>query len=225
MGKFMKKACIVSGGTIEDDFAFAYIKKHQFDLCIAADAGISFFWRKGMRPDILVGDFDSAERGTLEFYRQAPHVEIVEFCPQKDDTDTEIAVRMAAERGATEVHLLGATGTRLDHVMANVGMLGLLQEQGIQGYLVDANNRIQMANHKVVLRKREQFGTYVSLLPVMGEVAGLTLSGFRYPLVDYTLGGFHSLGISNEIFEEEAVITMDSGWLLVVESKDGNEKM
>lgn len=225
----MKRVLIISGGKIEDDFASAYIREQKFDLVIAADSGIAFLHRHRIKPDILVGDFDSADEKTVAFYRQDQEIEFREFQPEKDDTDTEIAVLLAIEKGAEEVHLLGATGSRIDHMMANVYLLGLLLEKRIPAFLVDRGNRVRLINEKTVLRKDTQYGDYVSLLPFMGEVTGLTLRGFKYPLLDYTLGGCHSIGISNEILEDEAVISMESGRLIVMESKDDfnteNEKI
>lgn len=216
----MKKVLIISGGKIEEPFAFDYIGSHKFNLIIAADSGIEFLYRHQMKPDILVGDFDSADENIVAFYREDPEVEFREFQPEKDDTDTEIAILLAIERGAEEVHLLGGTGSRIDHMMANVALLGLLLERQIPAFLADAQNRVRLINQRTVLQKDTQYGDYVSLLPFMGEVTGLTLTGFKYPLLDFTMGGCHSIGISNEIEEPEAVITMKSGSLLVVESKD-----
>lgn len=216
----MKKVLIISGGKIEEPFAFDYISSHKFNLIIAADSGIEFLYRHQMKPDILVGDFDSADENIVAFYREDSEVEFREFQPEKDDTDTEIAILLAVERGAEEVHLLGGTGSRIDHMMANVALLGLLLERQIPAFLVDAQNRVRLINQRTVLQKDTQYGDYVSLLPFMGDVTGLTLTGFKYPLLDFTMGGCHSIGISNEIKEPEAVIAMKSGCLLVVESKD-----
>lgn len=216
----MKKILIISGGKIEEPFAVDYMKSQNFDVVIAADSGIEFLYRHQLKPDILVGDFDSANKEIVAYYKNDPEVEFREFQPEKDDTDTEIAVLLAIEKGADEVHLLGATGSRIDHMLANVALLGLLLERQIPAYLVDAQNRIRLINGRTLIEKAVQYGDYVSLLPFMGEVRGLTLTGFKYPLENYTMGGYHSIGVSNEIVEEKAVITMKNGILLMVESKD-----
>lgn len=216
----MKKILIISGGKIEEPFAVDYMKSQNFDIVIAADSGIEFLYRHQLKPDILVGDFDSANKEIVAYYKNDTEVEFREFQPEKDDTDTEIAVLLAIEKGADEVHLLGATGSRIDHMLANVALLGLLLERQIPAYLVDAQNRIRLINGRTLIEKAVQYGDYVSLLPFMGEVRGLTLTGFKYPLENYTMGGYHSIGVSNEIVEEKAVITMKNGILLMVESKD-----
>ena len=86
--------------------------------------------------------------------------------------------------------------------------------------LYDSRNRIRLADGPLVLKKREQYGKYVSLFALTGEVRGLTLKGFYYPLTDYNMASEESIGVSNEIKDEEAVITFTSGKLLVVESRD-----
>ena len=129
-------------------------------------------------------------------------------------------MQTAAELGAEEIHIVGGTGSRLDHMLANVYLLGLLREQGISAYLVDAHNRVQVIDQRIVIKKETQYGKYVSLLPFMGAVEGITLKGMKYPLEDYTLDHCHSIGISNEITGEQAEIEFRTGRLVVIESKD-----
>ena len=98
--------------------------------------------------------------------------------------------------------------------------LGLLREEGISAYLVDAHNRVQVIDQRTVIKRETQYGKYVSLLPFMGAVEGITLKGMKYPLEDYILDHCHSIGISNEITGEQAEIEFRTGRLIVIESKD-----
>lgn len=216
----MKHFLIVSGGDIDDAFACRMIEKEQPDVVIAADKGMDFFYRNQIKPDFIIGDFDSAERESLCYFRTQSNVQIRELCPMKDDTDTESAIRYALEQGAEKITLLGATGSRLDHVLGNIELLGIGLKAGVPITMLDAKNRIRMVNQGIELRREEQFGAYVSLLPYTEEVTHLTLRGFKYPLTDATLAGFCSLGVSNEIVDESAEISFDGGILLVVEAKD-----
>ena len=109
---------------------------------------------------------------------------------------------------------------RLDHVLGNIELLGIGLELGVEIELLDANNRIRMTDHGMVLKKEEQFGKYVSLIPYTAQVEHLYLAGFKYPLADYCLKGFCSIGVSNEITEEQAEITFENGILIVIESRD-----
>ena len=214
------KFLIVSGGEATDEFVEEVIKKGGFDVILAADSGMDFLYRTQILPDIIVGDFDSVEPKVLDFFREKEQIDICVLNPVKDDTDTEFAIREAIRRGATDITIIGGTGTRLDHVLGNISLLGIGLEEGVRMELLDAHNRIWMIDHSVTLKKKEQYGNYLSLIPYNGKVTGVTLKGLKYPLQDYTMGGFNSLGISNEIVDDEASIELTSGQLLVIESRD-----
>jgi thiamine pyrophosphokinase len=217
---------IVSGGHIEDAFAVKWIKEHQYEYMIAVDRGMEFFHRNGLTPDLIVGDFDSVSSKVLDFYRGSTETQMITLNPIKDDTDTEFAIHKAIEKGATTITLLGATGSRLDHVLANMELLGITfrHDRGdgtrVEMDIIDSHNRIYMTDQSIELKKDRQFGKYVSLIPVTMEVKGLTLIGFKYPLYNHTLKKFTSLGISNEITESVAAIAFKEGILLVIESRD-----
>lgn len=218
------EALIVTGGKTADEFALDFAREHKCDLMIAADSGMEFFYRNKMTPDYIVGDFDSVKPEIFAYFRENnPDIRILKFQPEKDETDTELALRTAMEEGCERIWLLGATGTRLDHVIGNIHLLGMAMEQGCEGILVDEYNRIRMLNRGWKIKKSEQYGKYVSLFPFTPEVTGLTLSGFKYPLQKYTLPCYHSVGVSNEIVAEEAEISFEEGVLLMVESRDKME--
>lgn len=211
---------IISGGHIDDVFALNYLKENKYDCLMAADSGMDFLHRNGIVPDIIAGDFDSVGSESLTYYQGLSGVQVVKLNPIKDDTDTEFVIREAIRRGATEITVLGATGTRLDHVLANVNLLGIGIEEGILIELVDAYNRVRMIDSCVEIKKVEQFGSFVSILAVKGDAKGVTLEGVKYPLNDADVNAFSSLGISNEIVEEKSRISVAEGVLLVIESRD-----
>ena len=105
-------------------------------------------------------------------------------------------------------------------MLGNVCLLGIGLEENIDIFLLDKNNKIRMIDKELSIEKEKQFGKYVSLIPFGGNVEGLTLKGMKYPLDNYNLGGFNSLGISNEIVDDTALITFEKGVLLVIESRD-----
>lgn len=216
----MKDFFIVSGGALEDVLVRSLLKEQHPKVTIAVDAGMDFFYRNDMIPDIIIGDFDSAGSPAIAHFKGQPGVEIKTLNPVKDDTDTEAAVRLAISGGAQRITLVGATGSRLDHVLANIELLGIGMNAGVPMELVDGHNRIRMLKESLKLRREEQYGRFVSLLPYSETVEHLTLRGFKYPLTDHCLKSFCSLGVSNEIVEEEGVITFDGGILLLIESRD-----
>ena len=218
--KRMKHFIIVVGGSIKDAFALEYMKKENPDFCIAADSGMNFFYRNGMQPDLIVGDFDSASTEALRYFQARGKIAWEKLNPIKDDTDTESAIRKAIALGAEKITLLGATGTRLDHVLGNIELLGLGMQSNVLIELVDEKNKVRMINSGIRIKREQQFGKYISLIPYTWEVTGLTLTGFKYPLKDAVLKGFCSLGVSNEITEPEAVISFQEGILIVIEARD-----
>lgn len=216
------KAVIISGGSIHDGFALDFIKMKKPDHIIAADRGLEFCYRCGITPDCIVGDFDSIDPDVIRYYREETDLPIHTFRPEKDMTDTDIAVKKAEEVGADEIFFLGCTGTRLDHVLSCIYNLSLLREQGIKAWIADEHNRITMPlGQEYEISEEEQFGKYISLFPFRNQVEGLTLKGMKYPLTDATLVlGDGGLGVSNERIEAVAHMEWKKGILLVIESRD-----
>lgn len=214
------RTLIVSGGIIEDVFALDYIQKIKPEYIIAADRGMEFCYRKRIMPDCIIGDYDSVEPSVCRYFHGMSRIERHDLMPEKDDTDTQIAVDVAMKKGSSQVHLIGATGTRLDHVMGNLHLLKRMYEAGTEGFLVDACNRIRLVSGELVLRRSEQFGSYVSILPFEGRLSHVTLTGMKYLLEDADLEMDNTLGISNEITGEAAKIRIGNGLALVVEARD-----
>lgn len=211
---------IVSGGNTSDAFATEIIKNGGYEIIIAADSGMEFLYRVGIKPDIIVGDFDSVDSSILDYYREQEHIEICMLNQEKDDTDTEYAIREAIGRGASGITILGGTGTRLDHVMGNIALLGIGLEEGVDIELLDPYNRIRMFNRSVTIAKKDQYGKYISVIPYSDSVKNVTITGMKYPLTNCMMGGFNSLGVSNEITQEEASISFEEGIILLIESHD-----
>ena len=209
---------IITGGFVDATFAKAYLEAESFDMVIAADRGVETAKLLNIPIDYILGDFDSLEPSILvELKNQLANDDsgliLKEFPPEKDYTDTHLAIVTAIESGATKVTILGATGTRLDHVMANVNLLSLCLNHSIEARIVDVHNQIYVIDADKHLK-------YVSLIPYTDCVTGVTLIGFKYPLCDMTMTKGNSLGISNELLEEEGVIKLDKGILIVIESRD-----
>lgn len=214
------KTLIINGGTIEDAFALSYIERVKPDCILAADRGMEFCYRNQIKPDVILGDYDSADKTILEAFRRQSSIEWHQYQPEKDYTDSEIAIRKAMERDSSEIHILGGTGTRLDHVLGNIQLLMQPLAKDILCFLIDSHNRIRLLKERTILSKSQQFGKYVSLLPLTTEVTGVTLTGMKYPLEDAAFTSDNTLGVSNEIVEDEAVIDLKNGILIMIESRD-----
>ena len=188
---------------------------------IAADKGLEFFIKNNILPDVAVGDFDSISDEGKECLESQSAMEVIRLKPEKDDSDTQSAVNLAIARGAENIAILGATGTRTDHFMANLGLLVLGYQSGASVSLVDSHNYITLIKSGTVLKKEEQFGRYVSFFPLGGMVSGLTLKGFKYPLKKHDLTVADcGLTVSNEIQKPCAEVTFDSGLLMMIMADD-----
>ena len=215
------KTLILTGGNIERDFALNFMKEYDADCVLAVDRGLKFCMEEEIVPDCNIGDFDSLPGEILTYYKEHTEIPIRAFNPVKDATDTCIALEEAMERGSSEITLLGATGTRLDHVIGSVQILLRAWERGIPAFIVDSHNRLSVpAGNSLEIRREEQFGKYVSFFPMRGTVEGLTLTGFKYPLDNYTLKDWEGLGVSNEIADGCARASWSAGILLMIQSRD-----
>ena len=212
---------IISGGSIEVDLALSLLGKN-YDHTIAVDGGLGFCQEQKIVPTRIVGDFDTLPPDILTWYQEHTEIEIRKFNPVKDATDTQIAVELALELGSRKITILGGTGTRLDHVLGNIQTLYLALENGADCQILDGHNRIRLIKERWVIKKTEQYGTYFSLIPYTADVYGVTLKGAKYPLTDanFTVLGTGSLGVSNEIAEDQVEISIKSGILILIESKD-----
>ncbi len=214
-----KKILIITGGQVEDIFLSDCVKQEQYSMTIAADRGLIAADRLSLPLDFIVGDFDSVTEEVLDKYRKIS-TPIQTFPTEKDKTDTQIAIELALMHNATNIDIIGATGSRLDHVLANIHLLMLPMQLKVNACIIDKNNKIYLENKSFFLKKSNQFGDYVSLLPFSDKVSGLSLHGFKYPLDNITLTAGNSLGISNEIREEEALVEFSEGILIVIEARD-----
>lgn len=241
MGMFMPgKILIIAGGELDISFAKEYLESHAFDRVVCADAGLEGARKLQLPVDCVMGDYDSVSREVLEAYRSPNHcgrkaVEFIQYPPEKDATDLDLALDWAVEQYPEEIVILGATGGRLDHFLANVNILMKPLSMGIPAYLVDGQNRLYLldaahASKRIpggedglfvhTFQREEIHGEYISFLPLTERVRNVTLRGFRYELdgQDMVLGS--SLGVSNELAEGREIATVDfsEGILIAVES-------
>lgn len=209
---------IVTGGSVNPDLLRELLAQYKSAYVIGVDKGIEALESLEVKPDLAVGDFDSASENVRALYGHSPDAVILN--PEKDFTDTHIAVLEALKRTSGHIVIVGATGTRIDHTAGNIALLKLCLMQGVEAVIVDETNRIRMIDRQFRIRKECQYGTYVSCIPFSDRVTGITIKGFRYNLEHATMIKEETIGISNEVREEEGLITVETGYLLVMETKD-----
>ena len=216
----MKRCLIVTGGTIDIAFAKDFLSQRSYDYVIAADAGLEVLRPLHISPNAVVGDLDTVDKKVLEEYQNRPGIEFEIHKPEKDETDTELALLTAARQGCEAVDILGALGGRMDHAIGNIQLMYQFFCQGMEVNIYDARNRLYLLGGHKVFHREEVYGKYISFLPMTETVEGLTLRGFKYPLQRRTIGLGTSLCISNELKREEGILELERGVLLCVEAHD-----
>lgn len=210
-----KRVVIFSGG----DLHTQYLKEIQDnDYIIGADKGALFLINNQITPDLAVGDFDSISPEELEKVKMFSKNLIGCDPIDKDLTDTELALDLAIKKQPDFILLIGVTGSRLDHTLANIQMMNLALQHHIACAILDRNNYITLTGSTIEVKGRGY--KYVSLLPMTPEVTGITLEGFQYPLENATLKIGESLAISNQLTGSFGTVTIEGGLLLVIQSND-----
>ncbi len=247
----MKTGLIITGGRLDPVFAGEFLRGYScgaaafqtggapvrqtgsencfdrnygFDCVILVDSGLEPAEKLNLVPTAIVGDFDTVRPEVLDRYRRSTGKNTLwdEHRPEKDETDTELAIHTAIRLGCTRLAILGATGGRLDHELSNIHLLKVCMDAGVEAALYDAHNRVTLLMGGRSFRKDAAYGKYVSFIPLTERVRGITLTGFKYPLTgrDISIGREAGLCVSNEIAEETAEIRFEEGILICVESKD-----
>lgn len=209
----MSRCVILSAGPVEDSERLRPLLKTD-DWFIAADGGGRLAAALGVKPAVLVADFDSSASPDT-----GGDTEIVRLPTEKDWTDTQAAAMLALDRGYRDFLLLGCTGGRLDHTLANIAVLLYLLRRGADALMADERNFLRLYGPGRY-RVERRAGYKLSLFPYGGEVEGITVKNVRYPLEKARLTPDNSLGVSNEFLENPAEISFDKGVLMVFLSKD-----
>ncbi len=201
----MEPICYIIGAMEPGEVVFS---SQRPAMVIAADGGLAHLERRGIVPDLIVGDFDSLGR--------IPHGDNVARHPvEKDDTDMLLAVKAGLERGCRDFVLYGGLGGRLDHIYANLQTLVYLAQRGASGYLVGNGTVSSAVKDGALTFSARHRGTISVFCP--GEAArGVDLTGLYYPLRDGILTSGLPLGVSNRFIGEAAAVSVRDGTLLVM---------
>lgn len=209
------KTVIIGSGEIYD-YSFCHDIVQSADRIICADGGTRHAINMKLTPHVIIGDMDSSAARYIEYYRNKG-VEIVQYSSDKDKTDTHICVEFALDF-STEIILLGATGSRIDHMIANISLLKLGIEKNIPVSMVDNKNNIRMIDNFISMAGKK--GDLFSLIPFTERVEGISTKGAHYELEDAVMELGDPYGVSN-YFEEDVVdVSIKKGYMLVIRSRD-----
>ena len=203
------RAVIISGGSIAD---YGYIRQQirDGDTIICADSGYNHAVKLGVKPSIVVGDFDSIGEIPAD-------VACLTYPARKDLTDTELAIAYAHDKGFEDFLILAGTGTRVDHGLTNILLLKGILASGGRGMVVDEHNKVMMTDSVLALEAPP--GSIVSLVPI-ADCQGVTTENLEYPLENANMYVGKGLGVSNVMTKETATVSITAGLLLVIIAKD-----
>ncbi len=208
-------AVVALGGDADPAHVRGVLGRAQ--LVIAADGGAAHVEAAGGVCDAIVGDQDSVAAATLD-RALASGADIRDFPTAKDATDGELALREALSRGTSSITIVGALGgPRMDHLLANVALLAHPSLRGVEAVIEDAAHRIWLVGEKSSWRG--EAGDCLTLLAFGGDAHGVTTTGLRYALQDGTLEHGSSLGVSNEMTEPLAELSVARGSVLVIHKR------
>lgn len=206
----MKKCLIISGAP---EKSVNYYKEYASKrFIITADSGYYKCMEAGLKPDLIIGDFDSSP---------IPHtdIQIIVLPIHKDDTDTMFAVKTAIEKGFSDIVILGGIGSRLDHTYSNILALNYCSDRNIACVLADKSNKAQIVKKHIEIYKSDGYKSF-SLFSVLGDCEGLTTRGSEYDLHDFTLTADNMLAQSNCFLNDTVSIDLKKGKLLLIQSND-----
>ncbi len=210
-----KTAFIYTGGTVFDEYVTE--KPEKGDLVIAADAGYLTARRLGITPDVVLGDFDTLGEANIP-----DGIECLRVPAEKNDTDTQLAVQVAIDRGAGEIVIVGGMSGRIDHTLSTLAVLENLWERKagrIYATLTDGKNRVRFIRSSGTILPRSQY-RFFSLIAADETVKGVTLEGCKYPLKNGRISRRHQWAVSNEITGNCTLIEIRRGGVWVIESMD-----
>ena len=194
------------------DFTARLFSPKSGDLIIAADGGLAYLKERTLKPDYIVGDFDS-----LGYEPEGDCV--AAYPPEKDDTDMLLAVKYGLARGYRDFCIYGGLGGRLSHTMANLQVLNFLRNQGCHAILIDGGSIMTMIHNETLHFDADCKGI-LSVFAQNEDARGVTIENLKYCIENEELSAEYPLGVSNEFIGKAGRITVEDGTLLIIwESK------
>ena len=206
----MKRGIIFAGGELSLPANFEDIF-NESTCIVCADSGFDSAARLGVMPDVIIGDMDSVERNLPDGVKQ------IKLNCEKDDTDTEACINYLIKQGCKEIVLLCALGGRKDHELANIMLTVYAAKQGVKLTLKSGDTEVFAITDFAQISG--EIGDWLSLIPVLDDAEGVTLSGLKYPLENACLKAGKTVGISNEFICKKATVSVEKGIIIAIKTK------
>ena len=205
--------CVIIGASPETDIEFIRESVREDDFVVCADGGYLSAVQAGVKPDLLIGDFDSSK------YPQDIDCEIIRLPVMKDDTDTMSCIRVCLSRGYRDFLLLGMNGGRSDHTFANYSSLLFLANNGAQGSILDRDGfssviRAEQEEASLEIKNKKCCG--FAVFPFGCEKCTVSLKGFLYNIEEKELEADFPIGVSNTVVSDSALVRVHDGSALIM---------
>ncbi len=211
-----RRTIIFANGVVSDLEA-ARAALRPSDYHVAADGGLRYYRALGILPQVVVGDLDSVQPGDEAALKELG-VRVERFPARKDETDLELALRLAVRaapgEAARDILIFGALGGRWDMTLANLLLLAHPDFRQVRVRLLDGPQQVYLVQGETVIEG--QPGDTVSLVALNGDALGVTTEGLEYPLAQGTLRFGSTLGISNVLVGTRATVSVESGLVVCV---------
>jgi len=193
------------------------------DHIICADGGTHHAHVMGLTPDVVVGDMDSLDPG-LRTELEAIGVRFEVFPTRKDETDLELALKLAIAEGADDIEILAMLGGRLDQSLANLLLLARSEWASAWVRVTEGDQTAWPVRGSQEATIKGICGDLLSLIPLTSLVTGVTLEGVEWPLNDATLRFGSTLTLSNTLTAPTARLRVEDGLVLVVHQSTNREE-
>jgi thiamine pyrophosphokinase len=213
----MKTIALVAGGPKENiPQLIGY--DHDEVTWVGIDRGVIYVQESGLPLTYAFGDFDSITNNEKsQLTKSLPNLTI--YSTEKDQTDTELALEWALQQKPEKIHIFGATGGRIDHMLGNIHLL--LKVNAISKIeIIDCQNHITLYTPGTYTIEKHKDLKYISFIPFSHEVKGITLEGFKYPLKNCHISIGSTLCISNELIVDPGTFSFHDGIILMIRSRD-----
>lgn len=197
------RCLIISGGE------FSKTPEEKFDLIIACDKGYSYAKKLSIKPDVVIGDFDSLEIDVEK------DIEVIKLPKKKDDTDTYYAAKYAIDHGATEICICSALGGRLDHTIANIQTISYIASKNIKAMIYDNDKKVYAIHDSSISIKKESYDN-LSIFAMDDICEGVSITGTEYELRDENIKNNFPIGVSNTWTCDFADISVKKGTLIII---------
>lgn len=204
------KCTLISGApNCDAEFLAENVDRASYIIC--ADSGYKHCLNAGIKPNLVIGDFDSSEAPDSD-------IEYIKLPAEKDDTDTFFTVKYAIEKGFDNLEIFNGIGSRFDHSYSNMLCLAYCRQKNINAFIIDKRNKLIMVNKKITIDNK--FYKYFSVFAIGGDVNGLTIKNAYYELDNVNISPFAQFTQSNTFKGMDVEISYKSGNLLLIQSND-----